>query len=81
VKITGKVCATKASESWLKENKKELEAGYCAHKLQKGLADPDPEVREATVEALAKIDDDASFEALESNFKTLDGGLPALRHL
>ncbi|HKJ17043.1 MAG TPA: HEAT repeat domain-containing protein [Xanthomonadales bacterium] len=72
IKITGKVCATEAVEYFLKDNKDTLGRDYCVLKLEKGLKDPDPEVRETTINALAEISDKYALKSLESHMPKLD---------
>lgn len=78
VKIASRVCGTDAAKSWLKENKKEYGLDYCTEKILKRLNDPDPEVREAAVDALAYLNDEASRAALEENLPGMDEDLQEL---
>jgi len=72
VKMTGKICSTKAVEVFLKKNKKTLGTDYCAVKLKKRLDDSDLEVREMAVEALAQLGSKDAAKVLESSLKYLD---------
>lgn len=78
VKITGRVCGTRAAFQWLKENKKTVGLDYCAHKLLRSLSDPDEEVRKAAVEALAYLDDEASRKGLKEKMPEMDKDLQEL---
>lgn len=78
VKITGRVCATKAAAAWQKENKETVGKDYCVHKLEKKLVDEDAHVREAAVEALAALGSQASKEALDANIPKMDPDLQIL---
>lgn len=78
VKITGRVCATKAVEAWLKKNKETLGTGYCTHKLLKSLADPDQEVRKEAIEALAYLGDEASRKGLEEKLPGMNKDMQEL---
>jgi beta-lactamase regulating signal transducer with metallopeptidase domain len=78
LKIAGRVCATEASESYLKKHKEDLGLDYCTHKILRGLSDPDPEVRESAVEALAYLNDEASKQALEEKLPEMDKDLQEL---
>ena len=78
LKIMGRVCATEAAKSYLKENKKELGLDYCTEKISRGLKDPDPEVRKAAVEALAYLNDKASKQVLEETMPQMDKDLQEL---
>ena len=72
VKMSGKICSSKATKSYLKEHKKDLGTDYCVAKLKYRLEDKDAEVREIAVDALAQVGDKEAIKVLEGSLKYAD---------
>ncbi len=77
VSLSGRVCVTQATSQWLKEHD-DLGSDFCSRTLLGSLGDPEHEVREATVEALALIDDKTARAGLVSRLSELDEDLQEL---